>query len=140
MIILDTNVISEFTRTNASPFASNWLREQSFDDLGTCAPVASELWYGAQRVFHRDGSHRYIRAFEDMIENVVSGRVLPFDMLAAKQCAEVRVLRSAMGRPVGLFDAMIAGICMVNGATLATRNIDDFAGLDLKLVNPFEGG
>jgi predicted nucleic acid-binding protein len=32
---------------------------------------------------------------------------------------------------------MIAAICLVLGATLATRNIRDFEGLDLKLLNPF---
>lgn len=35
-------------------------------------------------------------------------------------------------------DAMIAAICLSHGATLATRNVKDFEGLDLKLVNPFE--
>ena len=33
---------------------------------------------------------------------------------------------------------MIAAICLVHDATLATRNVRDFDGLDLKLVNPFE--
>ncbi len=33
---------------------------------------------------------------------------------------------------------MIAAICAVHGGTLATRNIKDFEGLDLALVNPFE--
>ena len=35
-------------------------------------------------------------------------------------------------------DAMIAAICLSHGAMLATRNVKDFEGLDLKLVNPFE--
>jgi len=33
---------------------------------------------------------------------------------------------------------MIAAICLLHGATLATRNVRDFDGLDLRLVNPFE--
>jgi predicted nucleic acid-binding protein len=37
-------------------------------------------------------------------------------------------------------DAMIAAIRIVHGAALATRNVRDFDGLDLELVNPFEGG
>ncbi len=35
---------------------------------------------------------------------------------------------------------MIAAICIAQSATLATRNVRDFDGLDLKLVNPFEAG
>ena len=45
-----------------------------------------------------------------------------------------------MGRPISLSDAMIAAICLAHDATLATRNVRDFDGLDLKLVNPFEAG
>ena len=33
---------------------------------------------------------------------------------------------------------MIAAICLVHGATLATRNVGDFEGLGLTVVNPFE--
>lgn len=35
-------------------------------------------------------------------------------------------------------DVMIAAICIVHGATLATRNVRDFEGLALKVINPFE--
>jgi predicted nucleic acid-binding protein len=35
-------------------------------------------------------------------------------------------------------DAMIASICIVHEATVATRNVRGFDGLDLELVNPFE--
>jgi predicted nucleic acid-binding protein len=50
----------------------------------------------------------------------------------------VRAQRERRGRPLSLGDSMIAAICLVHGATLATRNVRDFDGLDLKLVNPFE--
>jgi predicted nucleic acid-binding protein len=35
-------------------------------------------------------------------------------------------------------DSVIAAICLSHGAMLATRNVRDFEGLDLLLVNPFE--
>ena len=35
-------------------------------------------------------------------------------------------------------DALIAAIAAVHGATIATRDIDDFTDLELKLINPFE--
>lgn len=43
------------------------------------------------------------------------------------------------GRMMSPQDAMIAAICLQHGATLATCNTKDVEGLDLKLVNPFEG-
>ena len=39
---------------------------------------------------------------------------------------------------MGLMDGLIAAIALANGAELATRDVDDFADLDIEIVNPFE--
>lgn len=46
--------------------------------------------------------------------------------------------RRAAGRPLALADALIAGICHVQGATLATRNVKDLTDLGIGLINPWE--
>ena len=46
--------------------------------------------------------------------------------------------RKNTGHMIETKDALIAAICLISGAALATRNIKDFAGLDLPLINPFE--
>jgi toxin FitB len=43
-----------------------------------------------------------------------------------------------MGRPIGQMDAMIAAIALSNQAALATRDVGDFLGLGLELIDPFE--
>ncbi|MFN3549537.1 MAG: PIN domain-containing protein [Mesorhizobium sp.] len=67
-------------------------------------------------------------------------RILAFTTAEALKFGEVVSRRAAVGRPILPFDAMIAAICLVHGATLATRNVRDFEQLDLALVNPFEAG
>jgi len=42
-----------------------------------------------------------------------------------------------LGRPIGDQDAQIAAIVLANRAALATRNIDDFEGCGVRLVNPW---
>lgn len=76
----------------------------------------------------------------DAIEAEFSGRVLGFSSNAAHQYGIIAAQRHKIGRRMETKDAMIAAICLANGATLATRNTKDFEGLDLKLINPFEGG
>ncbi len=52
-----------------------------------------------------------------------------------------RVLVEGMdeGRPMLLADAQIAGICIANAATLATRNVKGFANMvDLIVINPLD--
>jgi toxin FitB len=94
--------------------------------------------YGAQRVLLRDGSPRYQKALDILLKDAFVGRILAFDELAALENGRIRSIREAAGRPIALNDAQIAAICLVHGATLATRNVRDFEGLGLKLVNPFE--
>ena len=138
MIILDTNVISEFAKQSADRSASLWLRRQKLDELCTCAPVVAELWFGGKLTELRTGSRRYLESFRQVVDRALGGRVLPFDHTAAIICAEIRASSIVAGRTRQPNDAMIAAICLANGAMLATRNVRDFEGLDLKLANPFE--
>jgi len=42
------------------------------------------------------------------------------------------------GCPVSIEDALIGGMALAYGATLATRNTDDFTGYGLTLINPWQ--
>ncbi len=68
----------------------------------------------------------------------LSGRVLSYDELAARIYAEVQESRRGAGVPMSVEDAMIAAIVLRHGAPLATRNVDDFVGLGVDLVDPWE--
>ena len=76
----------------------------------------------------------------EAIETEFIGRIGVFSPNAAHRYGTISAQRHKIGPRMGTKDAMIAAICLANGATLATRNTKDFEGLDLKLVNPFEGG
>jgi predicted nucleic acid-binding protein len=51
--------------------------------------------------------------------------------------ADVVATRTRAGRPISGLDAQIAAVCAQHAATLATRNTDDFDGLRLNLINPW---
>jgi toxin FitB len=138
MIVLDTNIISELGRSPSSPAVRDWYGAQKMDDLYLCTPVISEIAFGADRVFLRDNSRRYQNRLNGLLYETYLGRILPFDLDAALENGKLRSIRKAAGKPIGLGDAQIAAICLVHGAALATRNVRDFEGLGLKLVNPFE--
>jgi predicted nucleic acid-binding protein len=138
MIVLDTNVVSEGDKTPANPNVLRWLKWQNPLNLFLCAPVAMEQIYGAERFHHRTGSSRHLANVDQMILGTFKGRILPFDGEASVAAGRLRAERDRSGRPISIPDAMIAAICRVHGATLATRNVRDFDGLNLKLVNPFE--
>jgi hypothetical protein len=42
-----------------------------------------------------------------------------------------------MGRRIGSRDAQIAGIAIARRIAIATRDVDDFDGIDVKVMNPW---
>jgi hypothetical protein len=65
------------------------------------------------------------------------GRILGFGPEAAPRYARIASDQSRASRPISHFDAQIAAIADVTGATVATRNVADFDGCGLRVVNPW---
>ena len=139
MIILDTNIISEPDKPAPDALVLEWLNRQR-RPLYLTVPTIAELTFGGHRLFIRTGSTKFLERVRQILEVEFVGRILPFDLLSTDTYGLVRAKRERAGRQISQIDGMIAAICLVHGATLATRNVRDFDGLDLKLVNPFEAG
>ncbi len=138
MIVLDTNIISEGFRKAPSATVRVWLDAQAPTDLFLCAPVLAELRYGIERL--TPGARK--AALEALLLNVETelfdNRILPFDRASAYEFGRILVRRNSMGRPIATMDAIIAAIAISHRMALATRDVVDFSGLELDLINPFE--
>lgn len=138
MIVLDTNIVSEASKPAPDENVSTWFRKQDLLNLYLCGPVIMEQSFGAERFLTKTGSDRYIRVLDHLMSQQFAGRIVEFAGSVPRLAGKLRAARERIGRPISLPDVMIAAICLAHDATLATRNVRDFDGLDLKLVNPFE--
>lgn len=138
MIVVDTNVVSESDKPKPDQNVVRWFSRQNATELYVTVTTIAEIAFGAERIFVRSSSVRYWDALNVLIKSTFPDRILDFTVLAALENGRVRAKREAAGKPIDLHDSQIAAICLVHGATLATRNVRDFDGLGLKLVNPFE--
>ena len=138
MILLDTNVVSDASHPRPHPSVRKWFSARRKDELFICTPVLAELSYGVERL--PKGTKR--SALEEwLIRLETEGfpeRVLTFDRRAAREFGKMLHLRTGKGRPIGTMDAIIASIAKAEGATLATRDVSDFEGLGIEVINPFE--
>ncbi len=138
MIILDTNVIAEAMKaTQADPKVWRWLQRLQQPTWITAMSV-SEILFGirrlpaGQRRNSLDQQGRLIlKEFRDSIAT--------FDADAAYAHADLLVTAQKKGRSISTVDSQIAAVCLVRGATLATRNTKDFAHTGVSLIDPWKG-
>lgn len=137
MIVLDTNVVSELMRPNPDEVVGRWARAIAGTELFTTSFTIAEILFGIVRL--PEGRRKAgIRSRWDEVLVIFGDRILDFDAEAAAVYADIAAGREAAGRPIHIADGQIAAVCRRHGATLATRNVTDFDGLDLELVNPFD--
>ncbi len=137
MILLDTNVLSELMRPMPDNAVEAWIGLQPPASLFISTITEAELRYGAALMPNGRRRDTVAAAIEGMMMEDFHGRILAFDSAAAIFYAQIAANRRAGGRPITPFDAQIAAIARSRGATLATRNVADFEGCGVEIVNPW---
>lgn len=138
MILIDTNVVSEAYKKHPDPNVEQWFRAQQELTLYICTPVVAELRYGVHLLAEGQRKNDLARLGRELETVIFANRVLVFDLVAAHHFGQIRATRREAGTPIAPMDALIAAIARANSMTLATRNTQDFEGLGITLVNPFE--
>lgn len=138
MILLDTNVLSEFMRPQPLASVVTWLDEQPTGEIYTSAISRAEVELGLMLMPPGKRQEALSQAAWAMFDEDFSGRCLPFDEDSARHYARIVSVRTRAGRPISVEDAQIAAIALMNRMPLATRNTTDFELIDgLELVNPW---
>lgn len=132
--MLDTNVLSELVRPAPEPRVQAFVRSQ-------IAPLISaltihEIAYGADRA--PDPARRAkLLAWVAAIKGQFVGRVIDIDASVAEQAGRLRVAAEAQGAPADPIDALIAACALSRGAVVSTRNVRDFRGFGVLILNPW---
>ena len=135
MHLLDTNVISELRpgKREQSPEVRAWAAREAFATLYLSSVTMLDLRVGMERKARVDARQgQMLKAWIDALEEQFDGRLLPFTTRGARICAPLHVPDPRQWR-----DSLIVATAMEHGFSLATRNTADFAGTDVRLVNPW---
>jgi predicted nucleic acid-binding protein len=137
MIILDTNVLSALMRTSADAAVVAWLDRQPSDSIWLTSITVFEARFGLAMLPKGRRRTALERAFARVLAEDLANRILDVDAEAAGAAADLAAARRRAGRVVELRDTLIAGIALARRATVATRNVRHFDGLDVPVVNPW---
>lgn len=135
--LLDTNVVSELRKVGdgkADPNVTKWVGAQDSNDLFISAITILELERGILGIQRRDADQgsRLRRWMDSRVRPEFAERVLPIDDAIATRCAYLHIpdrRREA--------DALIAATALVHGLTVVTRNVQDFDGTNLIMIDPW---
>jgi predicted nucleic acid-binding protein len=136
MYLLDTNVLSELRRRDrTNPAVAAWADAVHPADLFLSAITILEIEAGTLMLQRRDKAQgAMLRAWiDDRVLPTFETRILPVDTAVALRCARLHVPDPRSER-----DALIAATSLVHGLKLVTRNITDFAPMEVDLLNPWE--
>ncbi len=136
-LLLDTNVLSEILRSAPEPAVLAWFAAQREEQLFVSAVTQAEMLLGARRLPEGRGRQRLEEALRGLFDADFSNRVLSFDGAAVTPYVEIVAMRRRAGRPLSQFDAQIAAIARRHGLALATRNVRDFEGCGVRIVDPW---
>ena len=101
------------------------------------AIAIGELRRGVERISYRGDAKQaaVLDAWLSFILEQFEDRILSFDEEAAQVWGRLRV-----PNPDHELDKQIAAIALIKNLTVVTRNIADFAGTGVRLINPFLPG
>lgn len=137
MIILDTNVISEPLKPCPDPAVIRWLDRQSPATLYVTTISQAELLAGVSALPAGRRRTELRKVIDKELSFLFEDRVLPFGERSAEAYARVVPAANAAGNPIDFADAAIGAIAIEHNYILATRNVADFKGTSIKLLNPW---
>jgi toxin FitB len=136
MILVDTNVWSETMRPTPDPAVVSWLRTRSHDAAISTITIG-ELLTGLALL--PDGRRKdFLTVHIEGLITRARDRSYTYDEQAARALPTIMAARKRIGREVSKpVDAMIAAVAASRGMAIATRNISDFAGMGVELIDPW---
>lgn len=136
MYLLDTNVVSGLRRRDrADRSLLSWADHQSPFLMFLSAIVIEELERGIHLLTRRDPrqSHVFRLWMDQFVLTHYDGRILPVDTPVAQLAGSLHVPRS-----MPYSDAFLAATALHHNLIMVTRNVRDFAGTGVRVLNPFE--
>ena len=132
MQLADTNVISELMRRQPHPGALAWrdMTDATHGQVTISVITVDEIFYGLLRK-----PNAALLAWFDSF--IARNQVLDITEVIARRAGEMRGLLATRGQVRSQADMLIAATAQVHALTLVTRNVRDFDGCGIAVLNPF---
>ncbi len=133
--LVDTNVISELRRRDPDANVRAWFAQRPATELYLSVLTLGEIRKGVEALTD-SGRRTVLREWlERELPVFFADRLLPIDAAVAHQWGQ---LLAKAGRSLPAIDSLLAATALHHNLVLVTRNLKDFAGLPVQVLNPWE--
>jgi len=135
--LLDTNVLSEFARSQqADRRVDRWIHITPEEHIFTSVLALAEIRFGIE-LLPAGKRRNQLEAWLDELRLSFEFRLLPVTATIAERWAVLSAQARRSGSLVSVADGLIAATAVEHELTLVTRNVKDFAGLEIEILNPW---
>lgn len=134
--LLDTCVVSEIRRPQGAPEVKAAVRELAECDAFLSVVTLGEITSGVARL-EQGRRRRELSFWLDGLERDFAERILPVDLETARLWGDLDAAARRAGHRVGVSDGLIGATAVRHGLRVMTRNVSDFAPLNVLIVNPW---
>ena len=135
--LLDTNVVSEWTKPRPNPGLMDWLSQVNEGEVFLSVVTVAELRYGIERLPQGRRRRELDRWLRSELPRRFEQRIILVDGPICDEWGRVTARLESPGRSIHAMDALIAATALVHGLTLVTRNAHDFSTAVQSVLNPW---
>lgn len=136
--LLDTCVVSELISKKPNSKVVEFIDSLDDDDVYLSVITIGEIIKGIEKL-PKSKRKQELPAWlkEDLLARF-SGKILPIDNDVITAWGLLTARLELVGIPMPAIDSLIAATVLTHAFALVTRNVDDFEGSGVEIVNPWE--
>jgi tRNA(fMet)-specific endonuclease VapC len=136
--LLDTCVISELVAKQPHPGVVEFVDTLDPDDVVLSVITIGEITKGIEKLPRSKRKQELLTWLKEDLLIRFDGKLLALDTEVLVAWGMLTARLEASGRTMPAIDSLIAATVLAQQATLVTRNVDDFAGTGVEIINPWE--
>lgn len=138
--LLDTCLLSELRKPEPDAGVVAWVSDIDESRLFISVLCLGEIQKGVAKLENGQRKNAFQHWLEKDLLVRFEGRILPLDLDMALEWGFMSAATESRGKPAPVVDALLAVTAIVRNLTLVTRNVKDFAGFPVKVLNPWNHG
>ena len=136
--LLDTCVLSEFTRRQPNQRVIDWLNSVSEENLFISVITIGEIQRGIERLPDSAQKIELIHWLNQGLLQRFADRTLAIDSETMLLWGSLATRMESQGMPLSVMDSLIIASALQNNLVVSTRNVNDFQPSGVRVINPWD--